>query len=211
MILQHISTDDIITELDSDFENLSTMSSPVLSSISSVSTSCNDGKDNSAMLETETSVPENNGKPASFIIHRRSQCRRCLVRQTMERRWNYCPLCIPLFLSSRCCRAFISRITPTSVHILSFLTDVLTIVIQYAITPLIRGDLKTFISYACRIEELVLTDVGHDEHPHISQDVFSRLALVQDINAPFLSSLKRLPHQRRLRALLPVAMRHSLP
>ena len=196
MILQHISTDDIITELDSDFENLSTMSSPVLSTISSVSTSCNDGKDNSAMPAPETSVLENNGKLASnsFIIHRWSQCRRFLVRQTMERRWNYYPLCIHLFLSSRCCRVFISRITPTSVHNFFSLTDVdvLTIDIQSAITPLIRGDLKTFTSYACRIEELVLTDVGRDEHPRVSQDVITRLCLIQDINAPFLSSLKRL-------------------
>lgn len=43
MSFQRISADDIIAELNSDFENLSTMSSPAPSSFSSISAMRNDG------------------------------------------------------------------------------------------------------------------------------------------------------------------------
>ncbi len=67
---------------------------------------------------------------------------------------------------------------------------------QSVLKPLIGSNVETLISYARRIEELVLTDSGRDERPRVSQDTITRLAHVRDVNNPsspsLLSSLKRL-------------------
>ncbi|KJA24855.1 hypothetical protein HYPSUDRAFT_449771 [Hypholoma sublateritium FD-334 SS-4] len=156
MIPQHTSADEIVPALDSDFENLSTMSSPVLNSFSPISGSCNDGEDNSTLSDREAAIFDNSATDRGEDV------------ESLPPLQSFVP---------------VIKMLP-GLHLKDNT--------YYAETPLIQEDLKAFKAYAGRVEELVLTDVGRDEHPRVSQDVITRLALIQDVRTPFMSSLKRL-------------------
>ncbi|KJA17178.1 hypothetical protein HYPSUDRAFT_70915 [Hypholoma sublateritium FD-334 SS-4] len=153
MEFQPIPADDIIPDLNTDFENLSTMSSPAPSSFSSISASCNDGGDVNIDPEISSTTSIDCAEKVEPLPLLKS----------------FVPIieALPGLLLDE----------DNTYHVGS---------------PLLCGDLKAFTSYARRVEDLVLTDVGREEYPRVSQDTLSRLALIQDPKNPFLSSLRRL-------------------
>lgn len=193
MSFQRISADDIIAELNSDFENLSTMSSPAPSSFSSISAMRNDGDvdllPNPKVPSTTYTGMSDSLSIGVSIVTLFAFTDRGEKAEPLPPLKSFVPVIetLPgLLLEDN------TYVSPHKILSVSFNSAVLTIRFQYVGSPLLCGDLKAFRSYARRVEDLVLTDVGHEEYPRVSQDTMTRLALIQDAKNPFLSSLRRL-------------------
>ncbi|KAF8179865.1 hypothetical protein BJ912DRAFT_637856 [Pholiota molesta] len=62
--------------------------------------------------------------------------------------------------------------------------------LYYIDKPLVKAELEQLISYARRIRELILTDPQLTSHPDVAPETLARLALIQDPNSTFLTSLE---------------------
>lgn len=61
---------------------------------------------------------------------------------------------------------------------------------QFVDGPLAMADLKQLDVYTRRIRELTLSDTKSTVHPEVAPETLARLAMIQNMNTPFLSSLE---------------------